>query len=105
MAHVEAACEAYGFLRAQQARFGEITRPGSQTTPAWMDIPLDSEAELAKNRIQLRPVVLKSLQDAGYHCLGDHLWVSRAELKRLYYVGIKTAREIRAVIERFEHEG
>lgn len=72
---------------------------------AWMDIPLDSAAELAKHGIHLRPVVLKSLQDAGYHCLGDLRWVSGPELKRLYYIGIKTAREIRTVVGRFEREG
>jgi hypothetical protein len=70
-----------------------------------MDIPLGSDAELAKHGINLRPVVLKSLQDAGYRCIGDLRWVSGPELKRLYYIGLKTAREIRAVIARFEDEG
>jgi hypothetical protein len=70
-----------------------------------MDIPLDSEAELAKHGIHLRPVVLKSLKDAGYERLGDLRWVSGPELKRLYHIAIKTAREIRAVIDRFEQDG
>jgi hypothetical protein len=71
-----------------------------------MDIPLGSDVELAKHGINLRPVVLKSLQDAGSaRCIGDLRWVSGPELKRLYYIGLKTAREIRAVIARFEDEG
>ena len=103
-AFMQAVREAYeaGFLRGQQERLTEITRPGSSNRPAWMDIPLN-ETQLAKHRIHLRPIVLKSLLDAGYRCLGDLRWVSGTELKRLCYVGIKTAREIRATIERFEH--
>jgi hypothetical protein len=60
-AFMQGAREGYqiGILRGQQERFGEITRPGSPTRPAWTDIPLDSHAELAKNGIHLRPVVLK----------------------------------------------
>jgi hypothetical protein len=103
IAFLQAAREAYevGFLRGRQERLTEITRPGSSTRPHWMDIPLDG-TQLVKHGIHLRPVVLKSLQDAGFRCLGDLRWVSSPVLKRLYYVGIKTAQEIRAIIERFE---
>jgi|GEM_PF-4780995 len=105
IAFLAAAREAYeaGFLKGQQERLDEMTQPGRPTRPAWMDIPLD-EAQLAKYGIRLRPVVVKSLLDAGYHCLGDVRWIPAPVLKRLYYVGIKTAREIRFVIDRFDHD-
>jgi hypothetical protein len=35
---------------------------------------------------------------AGYHQLGDLCWASDHELRKLFYVGRKTARHIRTVI-------
>ena len=69
--------------------------------PGWMDIRLDDPVDLAKHNIRLRPVVLRSLTGAGYRCLGDLHWVPDHELRRLFYVGRITIREIRSIIREF----
>ena len=96
--------EAYeiGVLAAEKRQFEELARPGSANRPAWMDIRLDSPEELAAHEISIRPVVLKSLLDAGFRCLGDLRWVSNRELQQLRYVGIKTAQQLRVVLRRFD---
>ncbi len=67
-----------------------------------MDIRLDDPADLARHHIQLKPVVLKSMNDAGYRCLGDLRWVSDRQLRDLYYVGIRRARAILTIVRQFE---
>ena len=93
-----------GFLAGQQERYADaaLARPGSPARPAWMDIPLDHRKELAGHGIRLKPVVLQSLAAAGYRCLGDLRWVPERQLIGLHYVGIKTARALRAAVQRFE---
>ena len=91
-----------GFLAGQKERYGELTRPGSPNRPAWMDTRFDNPADLAKNQIHIKPVVLKSLIGAGYHCLGDLRWVSERQLRGLYYVGIRTARALVAIFRQIE---
>jgi hypothetical protein len=66
-----------------------------------MDIRLDP-ADLARHHIHLKPVVLKSLVGAGYSCLGDLRWIPDRQLRGLYYVGIRTARAILAIVRQFE---
>ena len=103
-AFLAVAQEAYaiGFLAGQEMRLRESTRPGSADRPSWMDIRLDDAAALAPHRLRLRPVVLRSLLGAGYQCLGDLRWIPSPQLTRLFYVGLKTARQIRATVERLE---
>ena len=115
-AFLAVAQEAYaiGFLAGQEMRLRESTRPGSADRPSWMDIRLDGfgaggatgasddAAALAPYRLRLRPVVLRSLLGAGYQCLGDLRWIPSPQLTRLFYVGLKTARQIRATVERLE---
>jgi hypothetical protein len=98
--------EAYGLglLGGQETRLRESTAPGSADRPSWMDIRLDDAATLAKHRLRLRPIVLKSLLGARYQCLGDLRWVPLQQLIGLFYVGRKTAKQIRAVVERLELE-
>jgi len=91
-----------GFLAGQQERYGNLTRPGSPARPAWMDIRLDHWEEMARHGIRLKPVVVQSLAAAGYRCLGDLRWVPEQQLIGLHYVGIKTARALRAMVQRFE---
>ena len=100
----QAAREAFevGVLTARQERFCELTRSGSLGRPAWMDVPLNSQTELARHGVRLQPVVLRALQNAGYRCLGDLRWVSSRQLKSLKYIGLKTAGAIRAAITRLE---
>jgi hypothetical protein len=69
-----------------------------------MDIRLDDAATLARHQLRLRPIVLTSLLGAGYQCLGDLRWVPGPQLTRLFYVGLKTVRQIRDVVERLERE-
>jgi hypothetical protein len=59
---------------------------------------------MAPNRLRLRPIVLRSFVGAGDQCLGDLRWVSEPQLTRLFYVGMKTAKQIRATVERLERE-
>jgi hypothetical protein len=67
-----------------------------------MDIRLDNAESLATHKIRFKPVVLKSLHDAGYRCIGDLRWVSNRELMQFHYVGIKTAQQIRAILRRLD---
>ena len=103
-AFLAVAREAYdmGFLAGQEDQFAELVRPGSPDRPAWMDIRLDDPTDLAKHHIRLQPVVLRSLLGAGYRCLGDLRWVSNRQLRDLHYVGIRTARKLRAIVLHFE---
>ena len=98
--------EAYamGFLAGQSERFGSLIAAGAER-PAWMDIPLNDPNSLARHGIRLRPVVVRSLADAGYRVLGDLCWVSDHELRRLFYIGRITARQIRSALRQFQlHE-
>jgi hypothetical protein len=105
-AFLTVAQEAYevGFLAGQETRLRESTCPGSPRRPSWMDIRLDDAAALAAHHLRLRPIVVRSLLHAGYQCLGDLRWVSGPQLTRLFYIGLKTARQIRTVVERLERE-
>ena len=93
-----------GFLAGQQQRYADAAdaRPGSPARPAWMDIPLDHWRELARHGIRIKPVVVQSLAAAGYRRLGDLRCVPERQLIGLHYVGIKTARALRATVQRFE---
>lgn len=93
--------EAYasGFLSGEKQRFDSV-EPARR--PAWMDIALDDPQDLAKHNIRLRPVVLRSLMGAGYHRLGDLVRVPDHELRKLFYVGRLTIREIRRSIRQFQ---
>jgi len=91
-----------GFLAGQKEHYLEFTRPGSPTRPVWMDIRLDDPEDLARHHIRFKLVVLKSLVDAGYRRLGDLRWVPNRELMALHYIGFKTARQILAIVRRFE---
>ena len=106
-AFLAVAQEAYGmgFLAGQEMRLRESTAPGSADRPAWMDIRLDDTAAMATNGLRLRPIVLKSLLAAGYQCIGDLRWVPIQQLICLFYIGRKTAKQIRATMERLEREG
>lgn len=92
-------------MAGEKRQLGEITRPGSANRPAWMDIRLDHPKGLAAHKIRFKPVVLKSLLDAGFRCLGDLHWVSNRELRQLHYVGIRNAQQLRDVLRRMEHDG
>jgi len=56
-----------------------------------MDIRLDP-TDLAAHHIHLKPMVLKSLNGAGYHCLGDLRWVPSRILPR-HRSGVSLPRE------------
>lgn len=92
--------EAYasGFLLGEKRQFDSLR---NARRPAWMDIALDNPEDLAKHNIHLRPVVLRSLTGAGYRRLGDLCWVPDHELRKLFYVGRITIREIRRMIRQF----
>lgn len=96
--------EAYamGFLAGQKEQFGSLVSAGAAERPAWMDIKLDDANGLARHGVRLRPVVLRSLMDAGYRALGDLCWVSDAQLRKLFYVGRITARQIRTAIQQIQ---
>ena len=98
--------EAYaiGFLTGQEMRLRESTRPGSADRPSWMNIRLNDHAGMATHHLRLRPIVLRSLLDAGYQCLGDLRWVPIQQLIGLFYIGRKTAKQIRATVERLERD-
>lgn len=91
-----------GFLAGREADLRDSTRPGSADRPQWMDTSLDDKAAMAALQIWLRPIMLRSLHEAGYHCLGDLRWVSLDQLIQVFYIGRKTAKRIRAAIERLE---
>ena len=101
---VELAQDAYaiGFLRGQKEQFGSIISAAAAQRPAWMDLPLDDSDTLARHGLRLRPIVVRSLIGAGYHQLGDLCWASDHELRKLFYVGRKTARHIRTAIRQLQ---
>jgi hypothetical protein len=101
---VRLAQEAYamGFLSGQKEQFGSLILRGAAQRPAWMDIQLDNLSTLASHGFRLRPIVLRSLVSAGYHQLGDLCWASDHELRKLFYVGRKTARHIRTTIRQLQ---
>ncbi len=86
--------EAYeiGQLAGQEVRLRESTLPGSTGRPSWMDVRLDDQAAMATHHLRLRPMVLRSLFDAGYQCLGDLRWVPMQQLIGLFYIGRKTSQ-------------
>jgi hypothetical protein len=98
--------EAYeiGFLASLKEQYAELTRPGAPERPAWMDIRLDHPEDLTRHHLRFKPVVLKSLIESGYRRLGDLRWVTHLELSALHYIGFKTARQILAVVRRFERD-
>jgi hypothetical protein len=104
---LDAIHEAYeiGVLAAERRQFEGLTRLGGANRPAWMDIRLDSPEDLAAHKINIQPVVLKSLLGAGFHCLGDLRWVSNRELSQLRYIGIMNAQQLRDVLRRMEGGG
>ena len=53
---------------------------------------------------RIKPIVLKSLLDAGYRCIGDLRWVPSGQLAALSYVDPKTANHIRAMAERLKRD-
>jgi len=93
---------AMGFLTGQKEHFSALVLSGAAQRPAWMDIRLDNLIVLASHGFRLRPVVLRSLIGAGYHQLGDLCWASDHELRKLFYVGRKTARHIRTAIRQLQ---
>ena len=101
-ARPEKAAFVIGFLAGQEVDLRNRTRPGSVDRPPWMDIRLDDKAAMVGLQIRLRPIMLRSLHLAGYHCLGDLRWVSIDQLIQVFYIGRKTAKQIRAAIERRE---
>jgi hypothetical protein len=96
--------EAYamGYLSEEKMYLGSRTLRDLTERPAWMDIRLDDPEELAKHQIRLRPIVLRSLLNAGYRCLGDLRWVSEHELRKLFYIGRTTTRQLRIIIRQFQ---
>ena len=105
-AFLAAVQEAYqiGYLAGQEMRFRKSTHPENTDGLSWMAIRLDDPAALAMYRIRLKPVVLRSLLDAGYRCIGDLRWVSSRQLMSLLYIGRRTAQQIRGVVERLERD-
>jgi len=103
LAAVEEACD-IGFLKGQKEGHGESACPGSSERPAWMDIQLNDPEELKSHGVRFKPVSLKSLLNAGFCCLGDLRWVPARELRELHYIELKTSRQIRDIIERFESD-
>jgi hypothetical protein len=93
-----------GFLAGRQERHADaaLARPGSPARPAWVDIRLDHWKELASQGVRIEPIVVQSLAAAGYRCLGDLREVPERHLIGLHYVGVKTARALRAAVQRFE---
>jgi hypothetical protein len=57
-----------------------------------MDTSLDDKAAMAARQIRLRPIMVRSLHEAGYLCLGDLRWVSLDQLIQVFYIGRKTAK-------------
>jgi hypothetical protein len=93
--------EAYaaGFLSGLKEQF---VLGGPVGHAAWMEIRLDDPQDLANHGIHLRPIVLRSLVGAGYRCLGDLCWVPDHEMRKLFYVGRVTTREIRRILQQFQ---
>jgi hypothetical protein len=99
--------EAYeiGFTAGTEADLREATRPGSADRPPWMDMRLDDKAAMSALQLRFWPIMIRSFHEAGYHCLGDLRWVPVEKLIRVFYIGRKTAKLVRAAIERLEREG
>lgn len=93
-----------GFLAGRQEQFRASCGTGP-ARPAWMDIRLDDYAALKALHLNVWPVMARSFSDAGYHTLGDLRWVPVEKLIQVFYVGRRTARQIRAVIESLERGG
>jgi hypothetical protein len=91
-----------GFLAGQKEPRAAFAIPVDSDRPAWMDIRFDDPAGLKRHGIRIKPIVRESLVAAGYWCLGDLCCVPDQHLMRLHYVGIKTARALRAIVQRFE---
>ena len=91
--------EAYamGYLSDQKEHSSGVAE-----RPAWMDIRLDDPQDLVRHNVRLRPIVVKSLIGAGYRRLGDLCWVSEYELRKLFYVGRNTTRQLRMIIRGFQ---
>jgi hypothetical protein len=101
---VTLAREAYamGFLSGQKEDFSSLVLSGAAQRPAWMEIRLDDAASLARHGFRMRPVVVRSLIGAGYRELGDLCWASDHELRKILYIGRKTARQIRTIVRELQ---
>jgi hypothetical protein len=93
---------AMGFLSGQKEYFSSLVLGSVTQRPAWMDIRLDDLNALARHGFRLRPVVVRSLVAAGYRELGDLCWASDYELRKLFYVGRNTIRQIRTIVRRLQ---
>ena len=93
-----------GFLAGQETDLRDSTRSGSAARPPWMDIRLDDKAAMGTLQIQLWPIMVRSFHEAGYHCLGDLRWLPVDQLINVFYIGRRTAKRIRAAIERLEEQ-
>ena len=89
---------AMGFLSGQKEYFSSLVLSSVTQRPAWMDIRLDDLNALASHGFRLRPVVVRSLVAAGYREPGDPCWAYDYELRKLFYIGRKTARQIRTIV-------
>ena len=97
---------AAGFLAGQEARCRDHVVAGSPMRPSWMDLRIDDPALRSRSHpSHLRPIVVRSLADAGYARLGDLRWVGARQLCGLHYVGIKTAHAIVRMVRQAEDEG
>jgi hypothetical protein len=101
---VELAQQSYamGFLRGQKEQFSSTISAGAAQRPVWMDLPLDDSETVVRHGLRLRPIAVRSLIGAGYHQLGDLCWASDHELRKIFYVGRKTARHIRTAIRQLQ---
>jgi hypothetical protein len=93
---------AMGFLSGQKEHFNSLVLSGAAQRPAWMDIRLEDASAVVRHGLRVRPVVVRSLIGAGYRNLGDLCWASDYELRKLFYVGRKTARQIRTAIRQLQ---
>ena len=93
---------AMGYLSEEKMYLASRTLRDAIERPTWMDIRMDDREELAKHKIRLRPVAVRSLLGAGYHCLGDLCWVSEYELRKLFYIGRTTTRQLRIIIRQLQ---
>ena len=94
---------AMGFLSGQKEYFSSLVLGSVTQRPPWMDIRLDDLSALARHGFRLRPVVVRSLIAAGYRELGDLCWASDCELRKLFYIGRKTARQIRTIVRQLQN--
>ena len=91
-----------GFAKGRKAQFISLAVIDTAERPAWMDIRLDNQQDLARHNIRLQPIVLRSLIGAGYRCIGDLCRVSDYELRKLFYVGRTTTGLIRNIIRQLQ---